>query len=58
MGLISDSLRITLRRSVSKVPRRYFSQSIKLVGICRNAELWSDDTRDAIECVVYLLDKL
>ena len=58
MGLISDSLRIKLRRSISKVPRRYLSQSIKLVEFCRDAELGPDDTGDAITYVISSQDKL
>ena len=50
--LFAESLRITLRRSISKVPRRYLSQGMKLVEFCRDAELGPDDARDVIMYVV------
>ena len=36
---IEESLRNILRKSVSKVSRRYFIQGTTLVGVCRDAEM-------------------
>ena len=43
---IEESLRNILRKSVSKVSRRYFIQGTTLVGVCRDAEMESDDSRE------------
>lgn len=53
---ILDGFR-TMRKSVSKVSRRYFFQCTTLVEICRDPELAPDGTRDIEMYVASSQDK-